>query len=121
MRIYNATKSTMNLPLPNGSRLIIKSMECSKQFFPTVELLSLLVSAYTRDDIAVILDGGPSEISMGAIVSSLPSLTADSLEEAIMRFKKEDKTEPKKEDAPKVEPAKKVEPKAAPEAKAENK
>lgn len=104
MRIYNATKSTMNLPMPNGSRLIIKSMECSKQFFPTVELLNLLVSAYTRDDIAIIIDGGPSEMSMGAVVSSLPALVADSLEDAIMRFKKEEKAEPaKKVEAPKPE------------------
>lgn len=85
----------MNLPLPGGSRLIIKSMECSKQFLPTVELLNLLVSAYTRDDIAIIVDGGPSEVSMGAMVSSLPALMADSLEEAIMRFKKDEKVEAK--------------------------
>lgn len=90
MRIYNATKGTMNLPMANGSRLIIGSMEVSRQFYPTVELLNLLVSAYSRDDIAIIIDSS-AEISMGATVSALPGYVADSLEEAIMRFKKPEK------------------------------
>lgn len=97
MRIYNATKSTMNLPMANGSRLIIKPQECSRQFYPTVELLNLLVSAYTYDDIAIIIDSA-AEISMGATVSALPGFVANTAEEAIMRFKK---NEPKK-----VEPVK---------------
>ena len=92
MRIYNATKGTMNLPMANGSRLIIGSMEVSRQFYPTVELLNLLVSAYSRDDIAIIIDSS-AEISMGATVSALPGYVADSLEEAIMRFKKPEKRE----------------------------
>lgn len=94
MRIYNATKGTMNLPMANGSRLIIGSMEVSRQFYPTVELLNLLVSAYSRDDIAIIIDSS-AEISMGATVSALPGYVADSLEEAIMRFKKPEKEETK--------------------------
>lgn len=87
MRIYNATKSTMNLPLANGSRLIIRPQECSKQFYPTVDMLTLLVSAYSYDDIAIIIDSA-AEISMGATVSALPGFVANSLEEAIMKFKK---------------------------------
>lgn len=87
MRIYNATKSTMNLPMANGSRLIIGSKEVSRQFYPTVELLNLLVSAYSRDDIAIIIDSA-AEISMGATVSALPGYVANSSEEAIMRFNK---------------------------------
>lgn len=103
MRIYNATKGTMNLPMANGSRLIIGSMEVSRQFYPTVELLNLLVSAYSRDDIAIIIDSS-AEISMGATVSALPGYVADSLEEAIMRFKKPEKEEIKtlREDKTKI-------------------
>lgn len=99
MRIYNATKSTMNLPMANGSRLIIKPQECSRQFYPTVELLNLLVSAYTYDDIAIIIDSA-AEISMGATVSALPGFVANTAEEAIMRFKK---NEPKKVESVKTE------------------
>lgn len=103
MRIYNATKGTMNLPMANGSRLIIGSMEVSRQFYPTVELLNLLVSAYSRNDIAIIIDSS-AEISMGATVSALPGYVADSLEEAIMRFKKPEKEEIKtpREDKTKI-------------------
>lgn len=87
MRIYNATKSTMNLPMPNGSRLVVGSRELSRQFYPTVELLTLLVSAYTRDDIAIVMEGA-GEVSMGAVVSALPGYTASTPEEAIERFAK---------------------------------
>ena len=105
MRIYNATKGTMNLPMANGSRLIIGSMEASRQFFPTVELLNLLVSAYSRKDIAIIIDSA-TEMSMGATVSALPGYIANTLEEAIFRFKK-DKPEDKKVES-KVEAKPKV-------------
>lgn len=92
MRIYNGTNSTMNLPMPNGSRLIIGSKAVSKQFFPTVELLTLLVSAYSRDDIAIIIDSG-SEIQMGATVSALPGYIAKDVDEAIERLNKKPKAE----------------------------
>lgn len=87
MRIYNGTNSTMNLPMPNGSRLIIGSKAVSKQFFPTIELLTLLVSAYSRDDIAIIIDSG-SEIQMGATVSALPGYIAKDVEDAIEKLSK---------------------------------
>lgn len=85
MRIYNGTNSTMNLPMPNGSRLIIGSKAVSKQFFPTAELLSLLVSAYSRDDIAIMIDSG-SEIQMGAVISALPGYIVKDVDEAIERL-----------------------------------
>ena len=107
MKIYNATNGSMNLPLANGSRLIIDPKGVSKQFFPTVEMLNLLVSAYTRDDIAIIIDGA-SELAMGAVVSALPGYTVNSVEEALKKFegsnpkkvaeKKEVNEKPMKED-----------------------
>lgn len=90
MRIYNATNGSMNLPMPSGSRLIIGPKELSRQFYPTVELLSLLVSAYSRDDIAIIIDTA-AEVSMGATISALPGYVVGSPEEAILRFKKDNK------------------------------
>lgn len=122
MRIYNATKGTMNLPMANGSRLIIGSNEVSRQFFPTVEMLNLLVSAYSRDDIAIIIDSA-TEIAMGATVSALPGYVADSLEEAIMRFKKPEPKETKVKEA-KSDPApivKKKEAYETPKEKSEDK
>lgn len=89
MRIYNATKATMNLPMANGSRLIIGSKEMSRQFYPTVELLNLLVSAYSMDDIAIIIDSS-AEISMGATVSALPGYVVKDTEEALMKFKEKE-------------------------------
>lgn len=86
MRIYNGTNSTMNLPMPNGSRLIIGSKAVSKQFFPTVELLTLLVSAYSRADIAIIVDSG-SEIQLGAAISALPGYIAKDVDDAIEKIK----------------------------------
>lgn len=121
MRIYNATKSTMNLPMPNGSRLVVGSRELSRQFYPTVELLTLLVSAYTRDDIAIVMEGA-GEVSMGAVVSALPGYTASTPEEAIERFAKpEVKSEPELAKASNnvVPQAKKVE--VAPAPKVEDK
>lgn len=88
MKILNATKGTMNLPLPNGSRLIIEAGKVSKQFYPTIDLLTLLVSAYSRDDIGVIIDN-PAEIAMGATVSALPGYVYNTPEEAIASLKKE--------------------------------
>jgi outer membrane biosynthesis protein TonB len=89
MRIYNATSASMNLPLPNGSRLLIGKKQMSRQFYPTVELLNLLVSAYSRDDIAILLESS-GEVSMGAIISALPGYVAANEEEAVMRFQKKD-------------------------------
>lgn len=86
MKIFNATNSTLNLPLANKSRLIIRPFEASKQFLPTTELLQLYVSSYSRDDIAFIMES-QAEISMGSSVSTLPGYIANSLEEAISRFR----------------------------------
>lgn len=106
MKIFNATNSTLNIPLANSSRLVIKSFESSKQFLPTVELLQKLVSAYSRDDIAFIIES-QAEISMGSSVSTLPGYIANSVEEAIGRFREKMKTAGV--EAPVVE---KVDPKA---------
>ena len=112
MKIFNGTTSTMNVPMANGSRLVIRPFETSKQFLPTTELLQLFVSAYSRDDIALIIESS-AEISMGSLVSALPGYVANSVEEAVIRFRdrkskwedsmKSESAQPKKPQPVKVE------------------
>lgn len=85
MRIYNGTKSNMDLPLANKSRLIIRPRSVSNEFLPTVEFLQMMVMSYSRDDIAFI-PSGPSDTAMAAQVSTMPGYIANSVEEAVVRF-----------------------------------
>lgn len=85
MRIYNGTKSNMDLPLANKSRLIISPRSVSNEFLPTVEFLQMMVMSYSRDDIAFI-PSGPSDTAMAAQVSTMPGYIANSVEEAVVRF-----------------------------------
>lgn len=85
MRIYNGTKSNMDLPLANKSRLIIRPRSVSNEFLSTVEFLQMMVMSYSRDDIAFI-PSGPSDTAMAAQVSTMPGYIANSVEEAVVRF-----------------------------------
>lgn len=92
MKIYNGTNSSLNIPMANKSRLLIGPMSASTAFYPSVEVLELLVSAYSRDDIAIVIESS-AELQMGSLVSALPGYVVNSVEEAVMKFKK---PEPKK-------------------------
>lgn len=85
MKIYNGTNSLLNLPLANGRRLVIDPKSVSADFLPTTKMLQMLVSAYSRNDIAFI-PAGPNDLTVGATVSTLPAYVANSLEEAVNRF-----------------------------------
>lgn len=85
MRLYNGTSSSINLPLNNGQRLIVGPKSVSGQFLPSVEFLMLIVSAYSRNDLALIMSG-PTEIQMCSSVSTIPGYIAQSVEEAVERF-----------------------------------
>ena len=85
MKIYNGTNSLLNLPLANGRRLVIDPKSVSVDFLPTAKMLQMLVSAYSRNDIAFI-PAGPNDLTVGATVSTLPAYIANSLEEAVNRF-----------------------------------
>lgn len=85
MKIYNGTKSVIDLPLANGSRLIVKPKSVSNEFLPTIQFLQMIVMAYSRDDLAFI-PSGPSDTAMAANVSTMPGYIANSVEEAIVRF-----------------------------------
>lgn len=85
MRLYNGTNSGINLPLNNGQRLIVSPKSVSGQFLPSIEFLTLIATAYSRADIALILSGA-SEVQMCSSVSTIPGYIAQSVEEAIERF-----------------------------------
>lgn len=85
MRIYNGTKSMLDLPLTGLQRLSIPSKSVSGDFMPTNDFLSMLVSTFDYNELAVIVSG-PFEITMCANVSGSSGFVVQSLEEAIERF-----------------------------------
>ena len=103
MRIYNGTKSQVNLPL-GTQRLTIPSHTVSGDFMPNNDFLSLLVSSYGYDELALIVSG-PFEITLCSSIPSCAGFVVQSLEEAIERFTP--KTEEKKEIKEEVKPEEK--------------
>jgi hypothetical protein len=85
MRLYNGTNSGINLPLNNGQRLIVGPKSISNQFMPSIEFLTLIVTAYSRNDIALVLSGA-TEIQMCSTVSTIPGYIAQTVQEAVERF-----------------------------------
>lgn len=90
MRVYNGTKSQINLPLSGTQRITIPAYSVSGDIMPSNEFLSLLVSSYDYNELALIVSG-PFEINMCAGVSGSVGFVVQSLDEAIERFA--DKTE----------------------------
>jgi len=128
MRIYNATNAQLNLPYPGGT-VSIAPHSVSGNLGANTQTISLLVSAYTTDEIAFIVSG-PFELNLCSSIPTVVNYVVQSLEEAIEKLeprseiKKEEVTieEEKIEEEPKVEikkekkhfvkkEAKKVEPK----------
>ena len=101
MRIYNGKKSSLTIPLTGNQRLSIPPFSVSGDFMPNKEFLSLIVTSYDYDEIALIVSG-PFEIAMCSQVSGCTGFVTQSLEEAIAKFSP-------KEDEP-VEFPKKKEP-----------
>lgn len=104
MRVYNGTNSQLDLPLSGIQRISIPPHAVSGDIMPSNDFLSLLVSSFNYDEIALIVSG-PYEITMCAGVSGSVGFVVQSLEEAIERFApKEEKKpeitiiEPKKEE-----------------------
>lgn len=98
MRIYNGTKSSITMPLVGSQKLTIHGKSVSENFVGTIEFISLLVTSYGTDELAIIV-GGPFELSVCARVPVSTQYVVQSLEEAIERFavKEEPKVEPKPE------------------------
>ena len=106
MRIYNAKKSQLDLPLA-GSRVTIAAHTISKDVLPNDDFLTMIAQSFTEEEIALIVSG-PYEINMCAKNPACTPLIVQSLDQAIARFN-EKKEEPKKEEEPKVVEEKKEE------------
>lgn len=118
MRIYNGTNSQVNLPYVGKERISIDAKSVSGNLGITNDLISLIVTSYGADELAIIV-AGPYELSMASNNPVAVNYVVQSLDEAIQRFaaKEEPKVvveEPKveeehKEEVP-VEEEKKEEP-----------
>lgn len=113
MRIFNGTKSQVNLPYAGGQRISISPMSVSGNVGPTDELISLIVTAYRDDELAIIVSG-PYELSATSRNPVAVSYVVQTLDEAVQRFavKPEVKEEPKvevKKEEPVVEEKKPTE------------
>lgn len=85
MRIFNATSSTMSLPFSNSERITISAMSPSKELMCSTEFLSMLITTFTVDQIAIIVSG-PFEISAITNIPTIVNYVVQSLDEAISRF-----------------------------------
>ena len=113
MRIFNGTKSQVNLPYAGGQRISISPMSVSGNIGPTDELISLIVTAYRDDELAIIVSG-PYELTATSRNPVAVSYVVQSLDEAVQKFAvKGVKIEAPKEEAKSEEP--KVEVKEEPE------
>ena len=92
MRIYNARKVQIEMPLGNGSKLIVPSNSVSCEFMPNATIISVFMTSYRSSEIAFIVSG-PYEIAMLSNFVGSGDFVVQSLEEAIARFApKEDPT-----------------------------
>jgi hypothetical protein len=85
MRIYNGTNSQLNLPFSAKERITIEPMSPSGNIMCSNEFLSLLISSYTTDEVAIIVSG-PFEINACANVPAAVNYVVQSLDEAIQKF-----------------------------------
>ncbi len=87
MRIYNGKNSQVDIPITNTMRITIAPHSVSKDFLPNDEFLTIVPTAYTDKDIALIV-GGPYEINMCAKAPAAAPLVVQSLDEAIEHISK---------------------------------
>jgi len=113
MRIYNGTNSVMSLPLMGNERITISPKTPSGHILCSSGTVSLLITSYTTDEIALIVSG-PFEISVCANVPAAVNYVVQSLEEAIERFNPKPEVKPELKSEPEVKPESKPEPKPEP-------
>ena len=103
MRIFNGTNSQVNLPFVGKERISIEPMSVSGNIGCTNELISLIVTSYTTDELAIVV-AGPYELSMTSSNPVAVNYVVQSLDEAIQRFAgKKEEEEPKKVEEVKAE------------------
>ena len=96
MRIYNAKKSQMDLPIGSNTRLTIPSHSVWTDIMPSDDFLTLVASTFDETEIALIV-AGAFEINMCAKNPACTPLVCQSLDEAIERFNPTPKEEVKPE------------------------
>ena len=110
MRIYNGTNSQVSLPYAGKERISIEPKSVSGNLGITNDLISLIVTSFTTDELAIIV-AGPYELSMTSSNPVAVNYVVQSLEEDIQRFapkapetveevKEEKPVEEQKEEAP---------------------
>lgn len=120
MRIYNATEKQLDLPFVGSQRITVAPHSVSGNIMGSSDFLSLLVTSYNTDEIALIVSG-PYEINICAGIPTAVNYVVQTLDEALQKFgvkKEEPVVEEKKEEVKKEEPVK-VEEEVAPAAEPE--
>ena len=85
MRIYNAMRAQIEMPLSNGTKLVIPGNSVSGEFMPNSTIISVFMSSYKKTDVAFIISG-PYEIAMLSNFAGSGEYVVSSLEEAVARF-----------------------------------
>lgn len=85
MRIYNAKRAQIEMPLGNGMKLVIPSNSISGEFMPNSTIISVFMTSYTPKDVAFVVSG-PYEIAMLSNFAGSGDYVVSSLEEAVLRF-----------------------------------
>lgn len=88
MRIYNARKSQISIPLTATEKIVVPSYGTSESFLPNPKILSLIVTSFDYSDIALIVSG-PNEMTMCSETPCCSGFVVNSLEEALERFQTE--------------------------------
>ena len=91
MRIYNAKRAQIEMPLSNGTKLVIPGNSISGEFMPNSTIISVFMTSYSPKEVAFVISG-PYEIAMLSNFAGSGEYVVSSLEEAVARF------------APKVDP-----------------
>ncbi len=87
MRIYNGTNSQVSLPYVGNQRINVAPKSVSGNIGCNADLLSLIVTSYTTDELAIIVSG-PYELSMASQNPVAVGYVVQTLDEAITRFAK---------------------------------
>ena len=88
MRIYNARKSQISIPLTATEKIVVPPYGTSTSFLPNPKILSLIVTSFDYSDIALIVSG-PNEMTMCSETPCCSGFVVNSLEEALERFQTE--------------------------------
>lgn len=102
MKVYNNTSSSLSLPLNAGTKLEIPGKSVSGNILGSNEFLTTVISNFTTDEIAFIVNG-PWELSLCANIPTCTNYVVQSLEEAVERFTQKKEVEPEVKVENKVE------------------